>query len=74
MYSISKYSDFYGEGPLRDKNGTCVPHEPNTEQKRVQDALVIISHVISLVVMVDLHVKAILSKLGTKKAKESTDL
>ena len=66
-------SDFYGEGPLRDENGMCVPHQPNTKEKRVQDALVIISHVLSLVVMVDLHVKAILAKSGTKKSKDSTD-
>ena len=66
--------DFYGEGPLRDKNGMCVPHKDNKEEMMIQDVLVILSHVVSLVVMVDLHVKAILSKLGTKKKpKESTD-
>jgi hypothetical protein len=26
---VSATSDFYGEGPLRDKNGMCVPHEAN---------------------------------------------
>ena len=51
----------------------CVPHMANTEQKRIQDALVIISHVISVVIMIDLHAKAILCKLGTKKSKDSTD-
>ena len=66
--------DFYGEGPLRDKNGMCVPHKANKEEMMIQDVLVILSHAVSLVVMVDLHVKAILSKLGTKKKpKESTD-
>ena len=74
LHCSGQHSDFYGEGPLRDNNGTCVPHEPNTEQKRVHDALVIISHAISIVVMVDIHAKALLSKLGTTKATESTDL
>ena len=55
------------------RDGMCVPHMANTEQKRIQDALVIISHVISVVIMFDLHAKAILSKLGTKKSKDSTD-
>ena len=74
MYDCSTQCvDFYGEGPLRDENGMCVPHMANTEQKRIQDALVIISHVISVVIMIDLHAKAILHKLGTKKSKDSTD-
>ena len=50
----------------------CVPHMANTEQKRIQDALVIISQG-SVVIMIDLHAKAILSILGTKKSKDSTD-
>ena len=65
-------TDFYGEGPLRDENGMCVAHEPNSEEKRIQNVLVVLSHVVSLVVMVDLHVKAILAKKGTKSV-DSTD-
>ena len=51
----------------------CVAHEPNTEEKRVQDVLVIISHILSLVVLVDMHVKALLVKKGTVSVN-STDL
>ena len=28
--------DFYGEGPLRDKNGMCVPHEANEDEVTAQ--------------------------------------
>ena len=65
-------ADFYGEGPLRDENGMCVAHEPNTKEKRIQDVLVIISHVLSVVIMIDLHVKAALAKVGTKKTSADT--
>ena len=51
----------------------CVPHEANKKEMMIQDVLVILSHVVSVVVVIDLHVKAILAKLGTKKSKDSTD-
>ena len=69
MYT--QHSEFYGEGPLRDKNGMCVPHEPNTEQKMLQDVLVILSQAISLIVMVDVHVQALLRKRGTTESTDS---
>ena len=72
VYVLHVPTDFYGEGPLRDENGMCVAHTANTKEKRVQDALVVVTHVLSLVVMVDLHVKAFLAKKGTKSVN-STD-
>ena len=72
MYVLHVPTDFYGEGPLRDENGMCVAHTANTKEKRVQDALVVVTHVLSLVVIVDLHVKAFLAKKGTKSVN-STD-
>ena len=64
--------DFYGEGPLKDENGMCVPHEPNKHEMMVQDALVILSHVVSLILTFDQHIKAFLTKKGTRSA-EGTD-
>ena len=31
--------DFYGQGPLRDKNGMCVPHEANNAYVTTQTVL-----------------------------------
>ena len=50
----------------------CVAHEPNTKEKRIQDVLIIISHVLSVVIMIDLHVKAALTKVNTKKTSADT--
>ena len=53
----------------------CVPHEPNTTERHVQDALVIVSHVVSILVAIDWHVRALLVKKGTVKVgKDDTDL
>lgn len=56
---------FLWGGPLRDENGMCVPHEANTTERRVQDGLVIVSHVVSLLVTTDWHLKACLMAQGT---------
>ena len=45
---------------------------PSTKEKRIQDVLVIISHVLSVVIMIDLHVKAALTKVGTKTSADTT--
>ena len=40
MYiNLCKPLDFYGEGSLRDENGKCVYHDPNTYEKRIRDIL-----------------------------------
>ena len=52
----------------------CVPHEPNNTEKRVQDVLVILCHVVSILVAIDIHVKVFLSKKGTTKVSDGTDL
>ena len=72
IFTLLIFTDFYGEGPLRDENGICVPHKANTKEKNIQDALVVVSHVLSLMVMIDLHIKALLVKKGTKSV-DSTD-
>lgn len=53
-------TDFYGEGPLRDDNGMCVPHEPNMTERHAQDWLVLVNSVASLLVGIVLQVKALL--------------
>jgi len=51
------------------------PHEPNTTERRVQDVLVIVSHVVSILVAIDWHVRALLVKKGTVNVdKDDTDL
>ena len=63
--------DFYGDGPLRDKNGMCVPHEANEKEMMIQDMLIIFSCAVSVMVMVGIIAMAIvLAKLGTEKSKE----
>jgi hypothetical protein len=68
----SATQDFYGEGPLRDDNGRCVPHQPNRHQMMVQDVLVILSHAVSIILAIDQQIKAFLTKKGTRSA-EGTD-
>jgi hypothetical protein len=47
--SFSLENEFYGEGPLRDENGTCVEHEPNNSEKEIQKILTITSFVLSVI-------------------------
>ena len=41
LYSMQYCIDFYGQGPLRDKNGMCVPHEANKDEVISQTAMLI---------------------------------
>ena len=58
------YTDFYDEGFRRGDNSECVPTDGNEAEKRVRNGLVIACFVLSLLVLVEWSVCAVLWRCG----------